>query len=69
MRFRLRRPLVANADQQAVNEGLLTDLNSIAIHITSGTGAPTHSPAGPELYFEKDGPAVHIYNGAWVELV
>ena len=68
MKFALRFPFIHDREQQANNEALLAAVNRIGLFINSGQGAPTHTPAGPELYFEEDGPGVHIYNGGWVAL-
>lgn len=68
MRFRVRWPLVSDVQQQAVNEDLLGGLNQMARFVSWGDGAPAHTPDGPEIYFEQDGPGVHIYNGGWVAL-
>jgi hypothetical protein len=68
VRFRLRWPFVAEPQQQANNEDLLAAVNQLGQFVSWGDGAPAHTPDGPEIYFEQDGPGVHIYNGAWVAL-
>jgi hypothetical protein len=68
VRFRPRRPVVADTDQQAVNDGVYVDLNAVAQFITWGTGAPAHTPTGPQLYFRRDygvNTAVYSWDGSW----
>jgi hypothetical protein len=53
----------------AIGDGLVTDSQN-AVHIISGTGAPTSTtqPAGT-LYLRKDGTSTGLYqyvNGAWI---
>lgn len=67
MRFALRRPFVRDADQQAVNDGLVLDLNELAQWFSWGNGAPTHTPTGRQIYFRRDGGAgttLYAWSGA-----
>ena len=68
MKFSLRFPFIADQQQQSNNEDLLAGLNRIAQFVSSGQGAPSHTPPGPEIYFEEDGPGVWRYNGSWTAL-
>lgn len=68
MSFRLPWPTVTDERQQKNNEALLAALNEFRLFWSHGQGAPSHTPAGPQIYFEEDGPGVHVYNGGWVAL-
>jgi hypothetical protein len=57
MKFAIRWPLVSSAEQQANNEDLLKGLNFIAQFVSTGTGAPAHTPDGPQVYLRVDGGA------------
>lgn len=62
------RHVVADQLQREVNDDLLAALNGLLRFVSWGDGAPAHSPAGPQIYFEQDGPGVHFWNGSWTEL-
>lgn len=51
----MRRLFVSDTDQRAVNDGVYADLNELAQFFSAGEGAPSSSPAGPQLYFRRDG--------------
>lgn len=53
--FSLPDPFDDDSGRQSNFLELLRGLNQIAQFIDFGTGAPTHSPAGPALYFREDG--------------
>jgi hypothetical protein len=59
MRFRLRNPLVDNAQQQQNNEGLIDAVNMLGQFLNTGAGSPngavTASP--PALYLNRSGGA------------
>lgn len=67
--FALRDEVVTDDAQQRNNLGLLTDLNSIAQFVSWGSGAPTHTPTAPQLYFNRTGAAgssAYFFNNtAW----
>jgi hypothetical protein len=69
VKFQLRRA-VEDMDQQAVNDGLVSDLNSLAQFFYVGSGAPTLTPPGRALYINRTGGAgttLYVYEGAgWV---
>ncbi len=65
MTFRLPDPLVGDPQTQRNFEAVASALGLLRAFITFGEGAPTHTPDGPQVYFEVDGPGVHVFNGSW----
>jgi hypothetical protein len=68
VKFALRWPVVADAQQQANNDDLLAAVNQISQFIFSGTGVPAFTPPGPALYFRYDfavNAAVYSWDGSW----
>lgn len=59
---------VDDPTQRQVNDTLLAAVNELARFFSSGDGAPSHTPDGPQIYFRQDGPGVYVYNGIWVAL-
>jgi hypothetical protein len=55
--FNLRHGLVPDWQQQANNEDLLTGINFLGQFFSTGAGAPTHTPDGPQFYLRNDGGA------------
>lgn len=61
-------------DQEDINRRLLELLNKLAQFVDFGTGAPTHSPTAPCVwYFREDGAAgsaIYGWDGtAWTAIV
>lgn len=71
--FAVGHPTVVDSEQQRNNDDLLTAINQIAQFIDFGDGAPSHSPAGPALYFNRTGgvgTSVYGWDGtSWTALV
>ena len=71
MKFTLRWPFIDEPQQQANNEDLLRGLNFLAQFVSTGTGAPAHTPDGPQVYLRADGGAgttLYVYEptpAAW----
>jgi hypothetical protein len=55
--FALPTPVVADDGQQRNNVALATEVNALSGRVVAGTGAPAHTPAGPQLYLRLDGGA------------
>jgi hypothetical protein len=55
--FSLGSPLVDDPAQQRNNEDLLAGVNALAQFMSWGTGAPAHTPDGPQVYLRYDGGA------------
>lgn len=47
---------------------VLVAVNQVAQFVSWGEGSPSHTPDGPQLYFEVDGPGVHVFTGSWAAL-
>lgn len=62
------RHVVTDQTQREVNDDLLTAINLQLRFFSWGDGTPTHTPDGPQVYFELNGPAVWVWNGIWLEL-
>jgi hypothetical protein len=53
--FAITNVWVENPEQRRNNEDLLKALNFLGQFVSTGSGAPSHTPDGPQMYFRTDG--------------